>query len=104
MIPAIMKISIFTDKPTNQCRSETSRQRTRQGINLNEDCGLDLVFLFDAYVSANRQYFQISLEFAKELLSIIGASKRYQRFALELSELSFILKLPLGNLIARFRE
>ena len=82
------KITLFTDKPTNQCSNETVRQQRRRGINLNEDCGLDLVFLFDASVSVNKFYFQTSLEFAKELLKIIGASKRYQRFTLTLSELS----------------
>ena len=48
------------------------------------------MFLFDASVSVKKFYFQTSLEFAKELLTIIGASKRYQRFALKLliSELS----------------
>jgi len=56
------------------------QQRRQAGINLNEDCGLDLVFLFDASVSVNKLHFQTSLEFAKELLTVIGASKRYQRF------------------------
>lgn len=50
------------------------------------------MFLFDASVSVNRYYFQTSLEFAKELLTVIGASKRYQRFALLLSELSVRFK------------
>lgn len=67
----------FTDKPTNQCSSETSRIQKRRGINLNEDCGLDLVFLFDASVSVDKFYFQTSLAFARELLTIIGTSKRY---------------------------
>ena len=71
---------IFTDNPTNQCSSETSRIQRRRGINLNEDCGLDLVFLFDASVSVDKFYFQTSLAFARELLRIIGASKRYQKF------------------------
>lgn len=87
-----IKIYLFTDKPKNQCSSETTKQQRRRGINLNEDCGLDLVFLFDASVSVNRYYFQTSLEFAKELLTVIGASKRYQRFALLLSELSVRFK------------
>ena len=74
------EIIFFTDKPTNQCNSETSRTQRRQGINLSEDCGLDLVFLFDASVSVDKFYFQTSLAFARELLTIIGTSKRYQKF------------------------
>ncbi|XP_078348020.1 uncharacterized protein LOC144633100 [Oculina patagonica] len=63
-------------EPKNRCSSKTGRQQIRKGIDLNEDCGLDLVFVFDASVSINRYYLQTSLEFAKELLGIIGASKR----------------------------
>ena len=37
------------------------------------------MFLFDASVSVDKFYFQTSLEFAKELLTVIGASKRYRR-------------------------
>ena len=79
---------MFTDKPANQCSSESTKQQRRRGINLNEDCGLDLVFLFSASVRVNKFYFQTSLEFAKELLTVIGASKRYPRFALRLLQLS----------------
>ncbi|XP_078348007.1 uncharacterized protein LOC144633094 [Oculina patagonica] len=65
-----------TDEPKNRCSRKAGSQQKRKGIDLNEDCGLDLVFVFDASVSVNRYYFQTSLEFAKELLGIIGASKR----------------------------
>ena len=79
---------MFTGKPANQCSSESTKQQRRRGMNLNEDCGLDLVFLFDASVRVNKIFFQTSLEFAKELLTVIGTSKRYPRFALKLSQLS----------------
>ena len=81
-------MSMFTDKPANQCSSQSTKQQRRRGINLSEHCGLDLVLLFDASVRVNKFYFQTGLEFAKELLTVIGASKRYLRFALKLLQLS----------------
>ena len=71
----LFSFALFTDGPKKSCSGKTGGQQGRSGINLLEDRGLDLVFVFDASVS--RYYFQTRLEFAKELLRVIGASKRY---------------------------
>lgn len=49
-----------------------------RAINLNANGGLDLVFVIDASSSVKKGTdFKSGLEFAKELVRTIGASKRY---------------------------
>lgn len=49
-----------------------------RAINLNADEGLDLVFVIDTSSSVKKDTdFKSGLEFAKELVRTIGASKRY---------------------------
>ena len=49
-----------------------------RAIILNENGGLDLVFVIDASSSVKKDTdFKKGLDFAKELVKTIGASKRY---------------------------
>ena len=65
---------------TTGCNRTSIRGMDFRGraINLNENGGLDLVFVIDASSSVKKDTdFKSGLEFAKELVRTIGASKRY---------------------------
>ena len=50
-----------------------------RAINLNANGGLDLVFVIDASSSVKKDTdFKSGLDFAKEFVRTIGASKRYR--------------------------
>ena len=59
----------------NKTSVQTMDARGR-AIILNEEGGLDLVFVLDASGSVKREGFQLGLNFTKEFIKVIGASKR----------------------------
>ena len=59
----------------NKTSSQTMDTRGR-AIILNEEGGLDLVFVLDASSSVKREGFQKGLNFTKEFIKTVGASKR----------------------------
>jgi len=60
------------------CTGNSDKTTGYRGINLNANGGLDLVFVIQASSSVKKGTdFKSGLEFAKELVRTIGASKRY---------------------------
>ena len=63
----------------NKTNAQGVDNRAR-AINLNDEGGLDLVFVIDASSSVKRDGFKLGLNFSQELVRTIDISKRYGNF------------------------
>lgn len=78
VIDTLMEYTCNHDNQSGCNKSKPTEGMDTRGrmINLNDNSGLDLVFVIDASSSVSREGFQRGLNFSKELVRTIGASKR----------------------------
>ena len=80
VIDTLMEYTCNHDNQSGCNKSKPTEGMDIRGrmINLNDNSGLNLVFVIDASSSVSREGFQRGLNFSKELVRTIEASKRYK--------------------------